>query len=304
MTSHRVLLTSFLLGAAACGGAVVGSSEDGRTEQTGAGGRGGGGGSSTTASGSGGTTTMGTSGGTSGTATTGTGGGTTTGTGGGTSGATTGMGGTAGSWAAGSGGAAGSSGGGSGAGGSAGDDAGPDVVRDARYDASYTCMDATPGSVTFRMQVATGARYCMSRCEFWVSVFREDGGPLRRLSGLSEREYGCVIRCDSCRQICTDSGGGIDVGCPPRPLLPEGETYVWDGAFWEMTDRCSSRFYCDDRFCAAAGRYVARMCANKTAPDAGSATPDAGSCEIEPTPTCVDVPFDYPPSAPVVGVLP
>jgi hypothetical protein len=49
--------------------------------------------------------------------------------------------------------------------------------------------------------------------------------------------------------------------------------------------------------CVPPGKYIARMCANRATGDGGN------FCMSDPMATCVDVPFDYPASATVVGVL-
>jgi hypothetical protein len=55
--------------------------------------------------------------------------------------------------------------------------------------------------------------------------------------------------------------------------------------------------------CLPSGHYIARFCANKI--DAGDAGPLGSVCSnaVSPTPTCVDVPFDYPTTATVQAVL-
>jgi len=78
---------------------------------------------------------------------------------------------------------------------------------------------------------------------------------------------------------------------------PEGETFTWDGTLWEQS-RCGLQVSCVNQVCATPhGKYIARMCASRTTSDAGT------FCMSAPTPTCVDVPFDYPTMATVEGVL-
>ena len=81
-------------------------------------------------------------------------------------------------------------------------------------------------------------------------------------------------------------------------MKPEGETYTWDGTLWEQS-KCGPQMYsCVNQVCSVPpGKYIARMCANRATGDAGS------FCMSVPMPTCADVPFDYPATATVMGVL-
>jgi len=55
---------------------------------------------------------------------------------------------------------------------------------------------------------------------------------------------------------------------------------------------------CANQHCVPAGKYIARMCANKTLSDTGS------FCMSVSMPTYIDVPFDFPTPDTVEGVLP
>jgi hypothetical protein len=82
-------------------------------------------------------------------------------------------------------------------------------------------------------------------------------------------------------------------------MKPQGESYKWDGTLWEQ-GKCGAQqnIACVNQVCSTPpGKYIARMCANRATSDAGS------FCMSDPTPTCVDVPFDYPAPGPVTGVL-
>jgi len=59
-------------------------------------------------------------------------------------------------------------------------------------------------------------------------------------------------------------------------------------------------YSCINQVCSVPpGKYIARMCVNCATGDGGAGT----FCMSDPTPTCVDVPFDYPTSATVEGTL-
>ena len=83
-------------------------------------------------------------------------------------------------------------------------------------------------------------------------------------------------------------------------MKPEGENYVWDGTLWESSHCGTQMLSCVNQVCSVPpGKYIARMCANRATNDAGA----GNFCMSDPTPTCVDVPFDYPTMMTVVGIL-
>lgn len=108
------------------------------------------------------------------------------------------------------------------------------------------------------------------------------------------------VDCTSCRPTL----------CPPnpcslsRPLPSSGEDLTWDGTVWLGGGECNglATGACFSRRCAPPGHYVARLCAFPLAPNS-----DGGLLECErhasPTPTCIDVPFDYPATTTVTGTL-
>jgi hypothetical protein len=146
-------------------------------------------------------------------------------------------------------------------------------------------------TVTFNLKPPAGASpSCMDPCPSrpWLTI-RDSSGAAITLDNL------CKPSCDTC-QVTTCHQ------CPPtEPAGPEGATGTWDGTFFEPS-RCDpaspTGYPCADRRCAPAGRYTAVMCATAPVQTASGPTCPSG------TPTCVEVPFDYPAAAPVVGTLP
>jgi hypothetical protein len=84
------------------------------------------------------------------------------------------------------------------------------------------------------------------------------------------------------------------------PLTPDGLTSSWDGTMYVQSTCGPTANACSDRQCAAAGSYIARMCAYPRVPTDASVV---GYCEAGPTPNCVDVPFEYPYAGTVSGTL-
>jgi len=80
-----------------------------------------------------------------------------------------------------------------------------------------------------------------------------------------------------------------------------GPTMQWDGTIYPVSS-CGMGTTCYDQLHAAPGHYVVRMCATPgtlSSPDAGFQSTCTASGPIQ----CVDVPFDYPGTSPVVGHL-
>jgi hypothetical protein len=64
---------------------------------------------------------------------------------------------------------------------------------------------------------------------------------------------------------------------------------------------CGGGKACSDRFaCAPRGHYIAHVCGYVLPPGDASLQPCSAA---SPTPTCVDLPFDYPTSKVITGVL-
>jgi hypothetical protein len=82
-------------------------------------------------------------------------------------------------------------------------------------------------------------------------------------------------------------------------MKPDGETTTWDGTYFEPGQCGNGQIACHNKQCAPPGKYVATMCASRSTSDAGT----VGFCMASATPTCVDVPFDYPSATTVEGVI-
>jgi hypothetical protein len=188
----------------------------------------------------------------------------------------------------GSSGSGGSSTGGSAIGGSGGSTAGGGGTggTNGHPDAAVDC---TAGTVTFHMTEAAGTDYCVGvQCtNVWVSVKTMDGKTMS-LSG------GCLTSCDVCLPIACGAGACI----APQHMKPEGQTLTWDGTY-QVQSTCGAGLTCQNKQCAAPGKYIATMCANRSTSDAGI----NGFCMADQTPTCVEVPFEYPSATTVEGVV-
>ncbi len=216
----------------------------------------------------------------------------------------------------GSGGVSTSGSGGVGSGGDATGGTGGQVV-DAHVDAPIACDLGAPSPVTFRMIAAPGASFCGSNCSnvplvtaSWLTILAPGATTPLTVS------RGCFPTCDECQPIACVTAKAAprpppdssvpppsDVGCaPPQLLQPEGETYTWSGALWASGQCGAAGYSCVSLVCGTPpGKYVARMCASRGSLEG----PDSGPkhCSPEPTLTCVDVPFDYPATGVVEGVL-
>ena len=82
-------------------------------------------------------------------------------------------------------------------------------------------------------------------------------------------------------------------------MNPDGETFVWRGSLL-IYGTCENQVKCVNGMVQPGpGKFVARMCAKKR-----DTTSTENLCVPQDTPTCVEVPFDYPTSTTVEGVLP
>jgi hypothetical protein len=124
-----------------------------------------------------------------------------------------------------------------------------------------------------------------------VTIKTPDG----RVVGNIQRE--CFASCGDCRPIT----------CPailcvaPHRLASGGEDISWNGTLWEQSTCAggSGNLACVSQVCVPPGTpLIATMCGFP------NMTPDGGSfCAGGPTPKCVDVPFTYPTTNIVTGVL-
>jgi hypothetical protein len=175
-------------------------------------------------------------------------------------------------------------------------DASVSIDSGSRKDAS---ADECPiGSITFVLETKTGA-FCTGPVALgctndspWINIF-EASGPLTT-----------VVYAPSCG--VTNCGSCETESCPkhlceaPIVIPPEGIQTTWTGVRY-AGDTCkqngSSLSSCQKAFCVAPGHYVARMCGYL-------ADGDATTCgSASPTPTCTDVPFDWPMTSTLTGTL-
>ena len=117
-------------------------------------------------------------------------------------------------------------------------------------------------------------------------------------SGALELSSFCQTACESCTMN----------SCPPLfcqmpvELTDAGANFIWDGTYVTSSNCGSASSACLAKRCAAPGKYQFQTC--------GFANPDPTSstaCSSAPSNTnftCLQVSFDYPPTAPVVLTMP
>ena len=154
------------------------------------------------------------------------------------------------------------------------------------------------GSVVFRMEappVDGGYGYQLSLGDpgdgvWWYSVETPDGSALSIFL-----PPGAYTTCD----VCEPRDEPIGQGCS---FVPDGGVSGgWGGITYTGTSTCEAKATssvpahaagCATTRCLPAGRYVVKMCGAR------------GGLAACGSPTCVDVPFDFPTDAAVVGHLP
>ncbi|MGH7440014.1 MAG: hypothetical protein ACRENE_30355 [Polyangiaceae bacterium] len=153
-----------------------------------------------------------------------------------------------------------------------------------------TCLT---GTVDFALHLSPAATttYCLGPsggCSggAWLTILPADGGT--ELSQI----MGCVPTCSSCQPVACSNL------CIATPALGDGGVHTtWDGTYLEHTT-CGASLACTNDECAPAGSYVARMCGYPEAADASVGFP----CTSSTTPTCIDMPFTWPPATGTVTV--
>lgn len=155
------------------------------------------------------------------------------------------------------------------------------------------------GTVNVALHLAPGTTtgYCLGQgggCggDDWLSIVTAQGAALGLIRG-------CVADCANCQPVaCTK------VCAVPGVLGDAGATSSWDGTYQQPSTCGSSSLACSATECAPAGQYVAHMCVYAESPDAAFSY---GCTNRTPTtPTCVDVPFTWPPdggTTTLVGVV-
>jgi hypothetical protein len=171
-------------------------------------------------------------------------------------------------------------------------DAGPDIVDAPVDDVAPACAT---GSYEFDLEVAPGETFCavteapLYTDTTWLSIERGVDGGAQVFSSVTS------VSCDTCT-------GGSDVVVMQPISSGSPLSYFWDGMDTEPsacgggggeTGIDTGAIACTRSYCAPPGEYVAHMCAYT------DCTRTSGSMPYR----CVDVPFVFPPTAPVVGVL-
>jgi len=145
----------------------------------------------------------------------------------------------------------------------------------------------SPGTVSLQLLLPSSRTFCdqIDSCALspgHIAVLTESGAPLPTTTGW-------------CPTLCSDQ-----CVVPPCPLIPcgvvdgaavTGFQMVWDGAFYQAST-CGGGLGCIQPRFAAAGRYVANMCATPgtvTLKDTG-----ARACTPSGPPECIEAPFVFP----------
>lgn len=153
-----------------------------------------------------------------------------------------------------------------------------DLLNDAAMNDGASACAAS--AITFDLTVDTNGDTCYFGwpyayptssfgCPQWLNILGPDGATVSLLSGA------CVTSC-----------AALPVATSLKTV-----TRTWDGTIYPKTATGDPKTECITPACAPAGVYVATMCAEYVAPDAGT------GCQFNP-PTCKQVSFSWPPSAP------
>jgi hypothetical protein len=174
---------------------------------------------------------------------------------------------------------------------------GSSMVTDGSSGTGGSDVTCSAGTVSFHVSAASGDYCSYSSCgtpgvgaSVVVSV-KSAAGQEMPLAG------DCVTT--SCRDCLFHR-----CDCPaPQRLGPQGQTITWDGTYLQQ-GTCGmgggvAAAGCSNKKCATPGMYTATICAYPAVPDAGGCPATVGPA----VPTCIDVPFDYPSTAPVEGAL-
>ncbi len=145
---------------------------------------------------------------------------------------------------------------------------------------------------------AAGSSFCVGKPQScsraWFQILDATGNS-------PSTELSCsVAACSSCQSL-----GCILLCATSTPLPDEGMSTTWAGIQWVDGGACGDGVACRAPVCAPAGDYVARFCGHALESGAGGAPSNPDYCEnnAAPEPTCVDVPFSYPSTDTVTGVL-
>jgi hypothetical protein len=145
--------------------------------------------------------------------------------------------------------------------------------------------------VTFHMSAANGmsSDYCVgSGSPDWLTITTAAGKPITMTN--------CGRSCAGCAAVTSTL-----VYLYPRLMKAGGETLRWDGSYWK-DGTCGASLNCKSHECVTPGHYIAKMCASHSLPESEVDFPNY--CPPTPALTCVEVPFDFPPTGVVEGKIP
>jgi ribosomal protein S8E len=152
-------------------------------------------------------------------------------------------------------------------------------------------------TTTLKIEVPTNGSFCdqVAACNV----------PPAHITILDGNGKALTLTRPSCTVLC---GTACEAAiCPLKSALctaPHGAAFTgteldWDGTYFTMST-CGQSTSCYAPHVAAAGHYVAHMCATP-----GTLSPPDGgwnaTCTASGTELCIDVPFEYPATAPVIG---
>jgi hypothetical protein len=152
-------------------------------------------------------------------------------------------------------------------------------------------------TTTLKIEVPTNGSFCdqVAACNV----------PPAHITILDGNGKALTLTRPSCTVLC---GTACEAAiCPLKSALctaPHGAAFTgteldWDGTYFTMST-CGQSTSCYAPHLAAAGHYVAHMCATP-----GTLSPPDGgwnaTCTASGTELCIDVPFEYPATAPVIG---
>jgi hypothetical protein len=168
-----------------------------------------------------------------------------------------------------------------------------DAPSDVAHEAAVEAGPCALGAVDFELHVTSGT---------WSTAEPSGDVGCNWVNVTSTKYAGVILNAEFPRDPtafdCATCARDwiVPIGCVSGidNLGAAGLSQRWSGQALLPGTCGPSSTQCSAQSCVPAGHYVARMC--------GCPPGDGGGSDCA-NPTCVDVPFDYPTSAPVVGVL-
>jgi hypothetical protein len=173
------------------------------------------------------------------------------------------------------------------------DDASGDDASSPPLDGAVDAGCVT-GLLSFQLFVAAGSG--TTYCSGMSNSCADDGLLIAPQGGANvlEQVSTCIATCSACQAIACPTY------CASSAVIGDaGSTRLtWDGTYGQPGTCGPSAMACQTPRCAPPGAYVAHMCAYAEAPDAATTggTGSQGCTATASVPTCVDVPFTWPPS--------